>query len=95
MDFRVGIFPKSLDISKAIDGYFGKEDEREVYAEEPSSWGRSEADHRWGLTKSTHRYSESATPEAEEWDGWGTALKPAHEPIVLAQKPPRGATPRT
>lgn len=84
-------FPKSLDISKAIDGYFGKEDEREVYAEEPSSWGRSEADHRWGLTKSTHRYSESATPEAEEWDGWGTALKPAHEPIVLAQKPPEGS----
>lgn len=28
-----------------------------------------------------------ATPEAEEWEGWGTALKPAHEPIVVAQKP--------
>ena len=28
-----------------------------------------------------------ATAEAEEWDGWGTALKPAHEPIVLARKP--------
>ncbi len=27
------------------------------------------------------------TPEAEVWDGWGTALKPAHEPIVLARKP--------
>lgn len=28
-----------------------------------------------------------ATPEAQRWEGWGTALKPAHEPIVLARKP--------
>ncbi|HUM45249.1 MAG TPA: site-specific DNA-methyltransferase, partial [Fervidobacterium sp.] len=28
-----------------------------------------------------------ATPEAQQWDGWGTALKPAHEPIVVARKP--------
>jgi hypothetical protein len=28
-----------------------------------------------------------ATAEAKVWDGWGTALKPAHEPIVLARKP--------
>ena len=28
-----------------------------------------------------------ATPEAAEWEGWGTALKPAFEPIVLARKP--------
>jgi hypothetical protein len=28
-----------------------------------------------------------ATAEAKEWDGWGTALKPAHEPIVMARKP--------
>src|SRR5699024_2595495 len=27
------------------------------------------------------------TPEAQQWDGWGTALKPAFEPIVLARKP--------
>lgn len=27
------------------------------------------------------------SPEAAAWDGWGTALKPAHEPIVLARKP--------
>ena len=31
-----------------------------------------------------------ATPEAQAWDGWGTALKPAHEPIVLARKPLTG-----
>jgi len=28
-----------------------------------------------------------ATPEAQQWEGWGTALKPSHEPIVLARKP--------
>ena len=33
-----------------------------------------------------------ATPEAQQWDGWGTALKPANEPIVLARKPLSEAT---
>jgi DNA modification methylase len=31
-----------------------------------------------------------ATPEAQQWQGWGTALKPSHEPIVLARKPLAG-----
>ena len=31
-----------------------------------------------------------ATPAAEQWQGWGTALKPAHEPIVVARKPLMG-----
>ena len=31
-----------------------------------------------------------ATDAAKQWDGWGTALKPAHEPIVLARKPFKG-----
>lgn len=31
-----------------------------------------------------------ATPEAQQWSGWGTALKPAHEPIVVARKPVEG-----
>jgi site-specific DNA-methyltransferase (adenine-specific) len=30
------------------------------------------------------------TPEAKQWQGWGTALKPAHEPMVLARKPLEG-----
>jgi hypothetical protein len=29
----------------------------------------------------------AATDAAKQWEGWGTALKPAHEPIVLARKP--------
>jgi DNA modification methylase len=47
-----------------------------------------------GLGSSTNyidiRITEPATEEAKKWDGWGTALKPAHEPIVLARKPFRG-----
>jgi hypothetical protein len=31
-----------------------------------------------------------ATSEAQQWSGWGTALKPAHEPAVLARKPFKG-----
>lgn len=31
--------------------------------------------------------TEPFTDDAKQWDGWGTALKPAHEPIVLARKP--------
>jgi DNA modification methylase len=31
-----------------------------------------------------------ATPEAQQWDGWGTALKPALEPITVARKPFKG-----
>lgn len=32
------------------------------------------------------------TPEAQQWAGWKTALKPAHEPIVMARKPFKGST---
>jgi len=49
-------FPKSLNISKAIDKAAGAD----------------------------------ATAEAKQWEGWGTALKPAHEPIVMARKPLEG-----
>ena len=31
-----------------------------------------------------------ATPEAQRWQGWGTAMKPSHEPIVVARKPVEG-----
>lgn len=33
---------------------------------------------------------EARTEEGRKWQGWGTALKPAHEPIVLARKPTNG-----
>lgn len=42
------------------------------------------ADHEYDVTAAT-------SPEAKEWVGWTTALKPAHEPIVLARKPLGGS----
>jgi len=40
-----------------------------------------------------HPITAPATPEAAEWQGWGSALKPAHEPIIVARKPlERGLT---
>jgi len=36
-----------------------------------------------------------ATPEAQQWDGWGSALKPAHEPVILARKPLAGTIAET
>jgi hypothetical protein len=38
-------------------------------------------------SKERERRDIPATPDAERWQGWGTALKPAFEPIVVARKP--------
>lgn len=43
-----------------------------------------------GIAPATERRDEAHTEEARRWQGWGTALKPAFEPIVVAQKPFRG-----
>jgi hypothetical protein len=85
-------FPKSLDVSKAIDKAAGAE--RGVVGtvrKTPSAasenmhdgWRRPWAD---GHPK-TMNITAPATDEAKQWQGWHTALKPAHEPIVLARKP--------
>lgn len=46
------------------------------------AWGNDD-----GTGKSKFDITESHTPEAQQWEGWGTALKPAFEPIVVARKP--------
>ena len=77
-------FPKSLDVSKAID----KAAEAEREAVGPTRPGaqsaRTNAYGAWGegITPTV-----PATDDARQWEGWGTALKPAHEPIVVARKP--------
>lgn len=86
-------FPKSLDVSKAIDKAAGAEREilgHVIYRDNPSA----HATHSINLCptddgKCSREWDVSApaTPEAEQWEGWGTALKPAHEPIVVARKP--------
>lgn len=43
-----------------------------------------------GLGHSGELTSGGHTPASKQWEGWGTALKPAHEPIVVARKPLKG-----
>ncbi len=77
-------FPKSLNISKAIDKAAGAE--REVVGSYETHDIRNAGlmDRKGSMMVDV---TAPATAEAEVWDGWGTALKPAHEPIVLARKP--------
>ena len=82
-------FPKSHDVSKAIDKAAGAE--REVLATRRADdiKGGNLMKASQGLGKGTceYAYTAPATEEAAAWQGWGTALKPACEPIVLARKP--------
>ena len=86
-------FPKSLDVSKAIDKAAGAE--REVIGKTiVSPKGVSGAEMRSAVAAGSYGgepkeidITAPSTPEAQQWQGWGTALKPAHEPIVLARKP--------
>ena len=73
-------FPKSHNIGKAIDKIEGNE--REILGYKGSfvsSGGQLN-----GENTRTDRYYEKGN---SDWEGWGTALKPAHEPIVMARKP--------
>lgn len=78
-------FPKSHNISKAIDKAAGVE----FKASPASGVGFMNHDGAGGynVTKNQLCRSGDSTPAAQQWDGWGSALKPAHEPIVLARKP--------
>ncbi len=86
-------FPKSHDVSKGIDKAAGAE--REVIGTRISAFGdtnESESEdgrNLWGKesTKDVPLTGGPVTGQAEQWQGWGTALKPAHEPIVVARKP--------
>jgi site-specific DNA-methyltransferase (adenine-specific) len=88
-------FPKSLDVSKAIDKAAGAEREvvgsREVTRDLARN-GRTgdEAISPVPVIGATIPITAPATPEAQQWSGWGTALKPALEPITMARKPLTG-----
>ena len=89
-------FPKSHDVGKAIDKNAGAEREvlgLKVYGDgETFNGGKFRGRAGGGIMgtavpRPASMETAPATPEAEQWDGWGTALKPAFEPIVLARKP--------
>lgn len=78
-------FPKSLDVSKAIDAALGAPRELSRAGEvKRDGYG---GDWDTGSSSSRPRRDEPATDAANQWQGWGTALKPAFEPIVMARKP--------
>ena len=79
-------FPKSLDISKAIDKAAGAE--REVIGTaKKTPINENGLTMSGGVGKAEFDITAPSTPEAQQWEGWGTALKPAFEPIVVARKP--------
>lgn len=89
-------FPKSLDVSKAIDKAAGVE--REVLGESPHARNRQASSYQAdgtlhgyiGRPEGRRLVTAATTDNARQWAGWGTALKPAHEPICVARKPLNG-----
>ena len=84
-------FPKSMDISKAIDKKFGAE--REVVGQRISQGGRTgknpfqSEDNNFNNDGKHIDITLPSTDEAKQWNGWGTALKPAAECWWLIRKP--------
>jgi site-specific DNA-methyltransferase (adenine-specific) len=87
-------FPKSHDVSKAIDREAGVE--RKVIGK---TAGMGKQNPEWNGTakgrsensfKPEYNVTAPATHESQQWQGWGTALKPAMEPITVARKPLEG-----
>jgi DNA modification methylase len=83
-------FPKSHNVSKAIDKMHGAEREVNkihIQSKQQSKKGNSLQGSKDASLGWQYEITNPSTEDAKEWDGWGTALKPANEPIVLARKP--------
>jgi len=84
-------FPKSMNIGLQLDKKL--DNERVVVGKDKAG---AEFNKVKGFGKTTIKDDGEATTEWNvtkgntEWEGWGTALKPAHEPIVMARKPFKG-----
>jgi site-specific DNA-methyltransferase (adenine-specific) len=89
-------FPKSLNIGKAVDKLQGNKREISGYEERFGREGRkANCGFKEEYVGASGTQDQSAmkpimlpvSEEAKQWEGWGTALKPAHEPICMARKP--------
>ena len=78
-------FPKSLDVSKTLDKAAGAE--REVTGVRDTLTGSNKDANTFMASPRLMDVTAPATDAAKQWEGWGTALKPSHEPVVLARKP--------
>ena len=88
-------FPKSHDVSKAIDKAAGAErtviaanKHAERYPNGPGGVGFHGGPGEYSqIGRPPEPLTAPATDAARQWEGWGTALKPAWEPIIMARKP--------
>ncbi len=90
-------FPKSTNISKQIDKKLGKKPKVVGKREHPTLKDKSKVDrqestqhHGNNTTSDEWDLTEPASDEAKLWDGYGTAMKPAYEPVICARKPKEG-----
>jgi len=91
-------FPKSMDVAKSIEakvltGSANKDKFKELDGDKGITqlgYTKTHADNDRPNDYNGQEYNKKVylhTPEAKQWEGWGTALKPANEPIVVARKP--------
>jgi len=79
-------FPKSLDVSKAIDKAAGARG-HDGHGFNVAGVGESNGGCKFRSDHPNYVKPEAITESARQWQGWGTALKPALEPITVARKP--------
>jgi len=84
-------FPKAQDVGKAIQKRQGvvKTEVKKGMNNYDNEEGKSNSMN--GSYKTEYNSTIPTSPEAQQWAGWKTALKPAHEPIVMARKPFKGS----
>ena len=82
-------FPKSMNVGKALDKKLGNERIKTGEKKTHSNKGIKQSEQRTAIGAGAfgQEVEEDVTVGTSEWEGWGTALKPAHEPLVLARKP--------
>jgi hypothetical protein len=86
-------FPKSLNVAKAIDKAAGAQRQVTARGEPLKRMIPGATQNRTGswVKDDGREYVPAvtgpATEDAVRWEGWGTALRPSHEPIVVARKP--------
>jgi len=80
-------FPKSLDVSKAIEKKLGVEPIGKKPAYGAISSRELIEQRGWNNIENALIMPETQTDEGKQWQGWGTALKPAFEPVVVGRKP--------
>ncbi|MGO2664271.1 DNA methyltransferase, partial [Mycetocola reblochoni] len=76
--------PKSMDLSHAIDKHHGMQRTDRVVQ-------TTDRDGVLGATRTVLSKGTPVTEDAAQWEGWGTALRPAFEPIIIARKPAEGS----